>query len=128
MEHQVVEVVGIYDADGGVRGELTYVVQHLLGRTECALCDVTHGGVRRKPAWDAMVADLDVPVRLVHRNEADTAERLLAASAGLPVVLGRRGGGDLRVLLTPDVLATLDGSVAAFAAALRAALSAEAAA
>ena len=46
----------MYAADGGVLGEVAYVVGHLLGRTECALCDVTHRSVRRKPEWDAMTS------------------------------------------------------------------------
>ena len=45
----MVELVGVYAADGGLVGEVAYVVGHLLGRTECALCDVTHETLRRKP-------------------------------------------------------------------------------
>jgi hypothetical protein len=121
----MVEVVGVYDADGGWRGEVAYVVGHLLGRTECALCDVTHSPVRRKPAWDAMVARLPVPVpvRVRHRNETLDDERAAAASSGLPVVLGRRADGTLEPLLDRDALSRLDGSVEAFEAALRQALS-----
>ncbi len=125
MTRTFVELVGIYDADGGVRGELGYLVQHLLGRAECALCDVTHGGIRRKPDWDAMVAGLGVPVRLVHRNETDAAERAAAAATGLPVVIGRRVDGAHRTLLTPAELAAAGGSVEAFGVALRAALAHE---
>lgn len=118
----VVEVVGVYDADGGVRGELAYVVGHLLGRAECSLCDVTHGTVRRKPQWDAMATRLPVPVRLAHRNEATPAERAAWSSAGLPVVLGATAGGGHVVLLDRRALASLDGSVDAFERALRSAL------
>lgn len=125
---EIVEVVGVYDADGGWRGEVAYVVGHLLGRTECALCDVTHSPVRRKPAWDAMVARLPVPVRVVHRNETSDDARVTAASAGLPVVLGRRAGGGHAVLLDRDALIALGGSVDAFEVALRRALTTAAAA
>lgn len=38
----VVEVVGVYDADHTLAGEVAYVVGKLLGRRHCALCDVTH--------------------------------------------------------------------------------------
>ena len=31
-------LVGVYDADGGIRGEVAHVLGHLVGRTECALC------------------------------------------------------------------------------------------
>ena len=118
---EVVEVVGVYDADGGIRGEVAYVVGHLLGRTDCALCDITHSPVRRRPRWDAMTARLPVPVRLVHRNETTPAEQAAWASVGLPVVLGATGGNHV-VLLDRPALRALDGSVDAFEQALRRAL------
>lgn len=119
---EVVQVLGVYDADGGIRGELTYVVGHLLGRAECALCDITHSPVRRRPAWDAMTSRVDVPVRLAHRNEVADAERSAWAAVGLPVVLGLTADGRHHVLLGPPELAALDGSVEGFESALRAAL------
>ena len=70
----VTRVLGVYDADGGLRGEAAYVVGRLLGRRHCSLCDVTHSPVRRKPAWDALVRELEVPVRVAHRNELTPAE------------------------------------------------------
>jgi|SRR6478752_1245583 hypothetical protein len=123
MTQPVVEVVGVYDADGGVVGEVTYVVGHLLGRTSCSLCDLTHGSVRRRPEWDAMVARLPVPVRLVHRNEASDAERGAWSVSGLPAVVGLRADGTRTVLLGPTGLAAIGGSVAAFEQALLDALS-----
>jgi hypothetical protein len=119
---EIVEAVGVYDADGGVRGELAYVVGHLLGRLECSLCDITHSSVRRKPQWDAMASRLAVPVRLVHRNEATAAERASWSSVGLPVVLGATDGGEHVVLLDRQALGALDGSVEAFEQALGRAL------
>ena len=74
MPEPVVEVVGVYDADGGVLGEIGYAIGHALGRTECSLCSVTHGSLRRKPQWDELVSELEVPVRLVHRNETSSEE------------------------------------------------------
>jgi hypothetical protein len=125
MPEPVVEVVGVYAADGGLVGELTYVIGHLLGRAECSLCDVTHGSLRRRPEWDAMVQRLPVPVRLVHRNETTAPERAAHHRCGLPAVLGVRDDGERTVLLGPTELRALDGSVAAFETALRSALAAE---
>ena len=115
----VAELVGVYQADGGLAGEARYLVGHLLRRTSCALCDVTHSPVRRKPAWDAMVGRLGVPVRLVHRNERSAAEA--AVSRQTPCVLARHHDGSLRVLLTADEL-QLGGSVEAFERLVRARL------
>lgn len=113
----VVELIGVYHADGGLVGETRYLVGHLLGRAHCALCDITHSPVRRKPAWDAMVARLGVPVRLVHLNERSAAERA-ACTEGTPCVLARRRDGRLEVLLRPADL-ELGGSVDAFEQAVR---------
>lgn len=117
----VVEVVGVYDADHTLRGEVAYVVGKLLGRRHCALCDVTHSPVRRKREWDALVAASAVPVRAVHRDERDAA--LVAATPVLPVVVGRLDGGGWVTLLEPDALETAGGSVERFAVLLRDALS-----
>ena len=125
MAEPLVEVVGVYAADGGVLGEVAYAVGHLLGRTECSLCDVTHGAVRRKPEWDDMTARLPLPVRLTHRNETTEAERTASAASGLPAVLGVRSDGSHTVLLGPTALGSLGGSVELFEAALLGALATE---
>ncbi|MEI5585381.1 MULTISPECIES: hypothetical protein [unclassified Agromyces] len=109
-----IEYLGVYDADGGVIGEASYVIGHLLGRAECALCDITHTW-RRKPAWDAMVVRLGAPFALAHRNEVTDAAALAAiAVAGLPVVLVRESGGPWHPVLRRADLERAAGSVDAF--------------
>jgi len=113
-------LLGVYNADGGIVGELRYIIGHALGTTSCALCDITHSPIRRKREWDALVAELGIHVDLRHLNELDERER--AAVAGrAPLVLVERDGM-LSPLLDSDQLAALDGSVAAFGVAVRAAL------
>lgn len=103
------KLVGVYDADGGVVGETKYAVGRLLGRPECALCDITHGPLWRKKSFDAFRARLSVPFDVVHRNErspkveAATRDQLPCVVAqtetGWVVVLGREElsafGGDV---------------------------------
>lgn len=102
----------VYDADGGLVGEARYVVGHLLGRTECALCDITHGPVRRKADFDLLLAELTVPVDVVHRNEQEP--EVAAATAGhLPCVAGRRQGS-WSVVITADELRGCAGDVGRF--------------
>jgi hypothetical protein len=108
------ELVGVYDADGGVVGEARYVIGHLLGRTECALCDITHSPVRRKPAWDAMTKALGIPFALVHRNEQSADVAAVTATCGLPAVVGRDASGAWRAVLTRDALRAAEGSVPDF--------------
>jgi len=117
----VTELVGVYDADGGLLGEAAYVWGKVRGTRHCGLCDITHSTVRRKGEWDRMVATLPVPVRLLHLNELDEDLRGAVRRAGAPVVLAREDGG-WRELLGAAELDEMAGSVAAFEAAVRARL------
>jgi hypothetical protein len=114
----VSELVGVYDADGGLLGEAAYVWGRLRGTRHCGLCDITHSTVRRKGEWDRMVARLPVPVRLLHLNELDDELRAAVASVGAPVVLAREDDG-WRELVGAAELDDMAGSVSAFEAAVR---------
>jgi hypothetical protein len=118
---KAVELIGVYDADGGWRGELAYFFGHLLGRQHCSLCDITNSPVRRKASWDAMVAGLGVPFSLLHRDERplDVAS---AAGDHVPAVVARLESGELIELLGPRELDEIQGDVTAFRDRLLAAL------
>ena len=109
--------VGVYHADGGLRGELTYAIGKVRGTAHCGLCDITHRGVRTKAQWAAMVRDLGVPFELVHLNERDDGVRAVSAER-TPCVLARTRDRGLVLLLGPADLDDLGGDVAAFAARL----------
>ncbi len=118
----IVSYTGIYNADGGLVGEVRYIVGHLLGTAECALCDITHSPVRRKPEWDRFVARLDVPFAVLHRNELDDELATAIRTDALPIVVAHRADGSVGVVLTAPQLAGLGGSVAEFERALAAAI------
>ncbi len=118
MGTEVVEYIGVYHADGGLVGEVSYVIGKLLGTAHCALCDITHSPIRRKPEWDRMVSGLGVPFTLLHRNELTADVAAAVVGCGTPVVLARGADGGLAVALTASQLDELDGSVAALGEAL----------
>ena len=105
---------GIYNADGGLAGEVRYLFGHLLGSVECSLCDITHSFVRRKPEWDRMVARIEVPIVVLHRNQLDEGLKAAVRDVPLPVVIAHRSDGSTSVALTARQLAQLDGSVDRF--------------
>lgn len=113
-------ILGVYNANGGLVGEVRYIVGHLLGTTSCALCDITHSPIRRKREWDALVAELGIHVDLRHLNELDERESA-AVGEQAPIVLVERNGM-LEPLLDAAQLDVLDGSVSAFGVAVRDAL------
>ena len=115
---EVTELIGVYHADGGPVGEAKYVLGKLLGTAHCALCDITHSPVRRKPQWDALVTRLGVPVTLVHLNEMPGDVAAATAVTGTPVVLARLSDGSLQPALGAQELDQLGGSVDDFETAL----------
>lgn len=113
----IVSLVGVYHADGGVRGELAYLIGKLRGSAHCGLCDVTHGTVSTKAAWRELTTRLPVPFELRHLNEREEAVR--AASEGhTPCVLALTADGAARRVLGSAELDRLDGDVGAFDRAL----------
>ena len=105
----ILRLVGVYDADATLRGELAYWVGARLGRRHCSLCDITHGSVRAKPEWKACVAGLPVPFDTFHRD--DQPDEVRAAAAGVtPIVIAETEHG-LKVLLSPAGLDNCNGSI-----------------
>ena len=105
----VVRLIGVYNAEGTVRGELAYWVGRRLGRVHCALCDITHGSVRERSDWRAARSGLPVPFDTYHRDDQPPAARALAGNE-LPVVLGERSDGVMVPLLGPFDLDGCHGS------------------
>ena len=110
-------LIGVFDADGGFVGELSYIIGHLVGTRECALCDITHSPIAKKAQWKALdarlLAERGIRFDLMHKNERNETERL--ASDGVePCVLIEHADGSLTVLLDRDELTAAHGDVAAF--------------
>ena len=114
----ITRLIGVYDADGGLLGEAAYLWGKVRGVRHCALCDITHSPFRRKPAWDAFVSRLGLPLELLHLNELPEDLRGVVRDAGAPVVLGVSAAG-VTVVLDAAGMDGLDGSVEEFERVLR---------
>ncbi|WP_309620187.1 hypothetical protein [Salinibacterium sp.] len=114
----IVSYTAIYNANGGIVGEVRYVIGHLFGTAECALCDITHSPIRRKPEWDRMLQRLGVPMAVLHRNQLDAALIAALGTTPLPAVFAHHPDGSITVALTAGQLRTLGGSVSEFEKAL----------
>ncbi len=68
-QRTIERLVGVYDADSTVRGELAYWIGARLGRRHCSLCDITHGIFRERTEWAACQAGLPIPFDTFHRND-----------------------------------------------------------
>ena len=109
------ELIGVYDADGTLLGEARYWIGARLGRTHCALCDITHGLFTERDDWRRCRDDLDVEFRTYHRNDAPAD--VLTAGSPAPFVVARTDRG-LVALLGPADLDACAGDVEEFRRAL----------
>lgn len=107
---QIIRLTGVYHADGGLAGELRYVLGKLAGRAHCALCDITHGTFAARPQWRECEAGLPVPIECVHRNER-SAEVAAVTGDATPCVVAHFADGELRVLLDATELDACSGDV-----------------
>jgi hypothetical protein len=110
-------LVGVYNGDGGIRGELAYALGKLRGTAECALCDITHRGIRTNPRWKDVVCELAVPFELVHRDER-TAGVAQVTGDHTPAVVAATDDGH-RLVMGPADFAGVDGDAAEFVRVLR---------
>ena len=69
--------IGVYNANGMIRGELAYWVGAKLGPTHCALCDITHGGIRERSEWVTCRAGLPVTFDTYHLDDQPAKVRTL---------------------------------------------------
>jgi hypothetical protein len=112
----IIGLVGVYDADSTLRGELAYWVGARLGRRHCSLCDITHGSVRMRPEWKVCQAALPVSFDTFHRDDQPEAVRT-AAGGQAPVVVAHTNTGHV-LLLGPGDLDACDGSIDRLVAAI----------
>lgn len=121
MGDRVLRLVGVYDAEGTLRGELTYWVGARLGRAHCSLCDITHGTFRERADWKRCRDGMPVGFDTYHLDDQPTAVRD-ASEGSAPVVLAETAVGYV-VLLGPSELEACAGSVEQFQRAIERALS-----
>jgi len=95
-------LTGVYHANGTLTGELAYVVGKALGRSHCALCDITHGTFREKATWRECRDGIPVPFETVHLDERSDVVRA-ATDGWTPCVVAVTDDGVVR-LLGPDDL------------------------
>lgn len=107
-------IIGIYKADGGIVGELTYFFGHLIGARSCSLCSISHSPVKKKSSFKELerylLEEHGILVRMIHLNERN--ERELKASEGRePCMLLEYPDQSISMFLDSTDLKVLSGSV-----------------
>lgn len=85
-------LAGVYNAEGGLVGEMTYLVKKFRGTTHCALCTITHGpnpvlhptGTKE---WKRVSCGLSLEMKLFHLNEMPSEVAALVSRENAPAVV-----------------------------------------
>ena len=109
---KIEKIYGIYHADGGIIGELSYVWGKITGTAHCSLCDITHKGISMKRDWKNFTNSLDVDFELLLLNEQ--TQVLADFTAGkTPCVVGEELG-EMKILGDAERLEGCNKSVSSF--------------
>ena len=101
-------LVGVYDANGSIPGEIAYWVGARLGTRHCALCDITHGLVREQQEWRECQSSLSLPFEALHLDEIPPA--MAATVKGrAPCVVAERSDGDYEIVIDRAQLERCEG-------------------
>ena len=119
-ELQIVRLIGVYDADATMRGELTYWIGARLGRAHCGLCDITHGIVRARTDWRQCRDGLPVPFVVYHRDDQPANVRQ-ASHGNAPAIVAETAAAMVGLLAKAEIEACA-GSPQRLTAAIEAAV------
>ena len=100
-------LIGVYDAEGTLRGEAAYWIGARLGRRHCSLCEVTHGLFTEKNEWRSCRDGLPVPFDTYHRDDQPPEIRVISENRA-PVVVAETTTGHV-VLLDGQRIEEADG-------------------
>ena len=100
---------GVYHADGGLLGELRYVMGVAFRGEHCSLCDITHSVAWEKGEMKKWRKTSEIPFHLVHLNERPE-EVTIATEGKTPCIVGKSNSGFV-MLATDEELTSFNGSV-----------------
>jgi hypothetical protein len=107
-------LIGIYKADGGIVGELSYFFGHLVGLRSCSLCDISHSPIMKKSSFKELERQLlvehGIAVRMIHMNERNELEQK-ASEGREPCMLLQYPDESISMFLDSADLSALSGSV-----------------
>jgi hypothetical protein len=110
-------LIGVYNADGGIVGEITYILGHLFGVLSCSLCDISHSPVKMRSSFKALERELadahGIAFKMIHRNERNEREQQ-ASDGHEPCVLVEYPDGSISMFLDSVELKAVAGKVSSF--------------
>jgi hypothetical protein len=116
----LIEVIGVYNANSTILGEVSYWIGARFGVAHCSLCDITHGLFAERKDWKSCRDQSEFNFSTFHRNDQPEAVRAVANDV-TPVVVAFVNY-KYQVLLGPQQIDACEGSPERLVAAITEAL------
>ena len=108
-------LIGVYDADATLWGEVSYWVGARVGVRHCSLCDITHSVFGEKSKWKECRSGLGVDFETFHRNDQPDDVRQ-CIDGRYPAVVARSEAGEVTMFMNADEIAACGASPQEFVA------------
>ena len=113
------KLIGVYDADATLLGEVSYWIGARFGVRHCSLCDITHSLFREKSQWrecqSRLESDLHVAIETFHRNDQPDDVRV-CIDGKYPAVVMRGDDGVVSMFMNASEIDACGASPENFAA------------
>ena len=113
------KLIGVYDADATLLGEVSYWLGARFGVRHCSLCDITHSLFREKSQWrecqSRLESDLHVAIETFHRNDQPDDVRV-CIDGKYPAVVMRGDDGVVSMFMNASEIDACGASPENFAA------------
>ena len=106
------EIYGIYNANGGVVGELKYFIGKMMKNQHCELCDITHNLLGAKKLWKQFIDGLSISFTLLHLDEQPSD--MVAYTLGKAPCILLKKEGQFSMMLDRKELEKCEGNVLSF--------------
>ena len=97
------KLIGVYDADATLWGEMSYWIGARFGVRHCGLCDITHSLFREKSQWrqcqSKLEHDLHIEFETFHRNDQPDDVRA-CIDGNYPAVVMRGDDGKVSMFMS----------------------------
>ena len=81
----------IYNANGTLKGELTYLLKKYFYGFKCSMCEITHNAFTVKKSWEDRLSQSNIQLKTVHLDE-QTSDLYKFSYGRAPCVVGAYEG------------------------------------
>ena len=107
-----IQLICVYDADGSLLGELSYLWKKTFRSFKCSMCDISHNLITTKKKWKTEVQNCKYDISTYHLDDQPTLIKETTQN-NTPCVVKVESGSS-SILISNDELKIIDGNVDSF--------------